>query len=126
MRGNSDDAFLRYDTAADTWDTLTNTDFGAPTNRQNNSVYIGGDLAYDGDNTLYAIQGNTYNGFSSYSISSNSWTSLPDLPILPYDGAQIIYDSDTTAIYFIPGWSTPFLYKYDISTQIWSQLPELR
>ncbi len=124
LRGNTDDAFMRYDTQADTWDILANVDFGAPSERQNNNVYIGGDLTFDGNETLYAIQGNTYTGFSKYNITTASWSALPDLPLLPYDGAQISYDEDTNAIYFIPGWSTTFLYKYDISTETWSQLPD--
>lgn len=124
LRGNSDDAFMRYDTQSDTWETLTNTDFGAPNAQNNNNVYIGADLAYDGNGTFYAIQGNTLTGFSSYSVSTNSWTSLPNVPVLPYDGSQIVYDSASNAIYYISGWTNPFFYKYDIGTQAWSKLPD--
>lgn len=123
LRGNSDDAFMRYDTYSDTWDTLANTDFGAPTTTINNNVYVGGDLAFDGDN-LYAIQGNYLTGFSEYNISSDSWQVLPNLPVIPYDGSQIIYDDVTNAIYYISGWSNPFLYKYNVATQVWTKLPD--
>ncbi|MFA9288253.1 MAG: fibronectin type III domain-containing protein [Weeksellaceae bacterium] len=122
LRGNSDDAFMRYDTQLDTWDTLANTDFGSPTDRLNNNVYIGGDLSYDLNNTIYAIQGNTLNGFSAYSISGNSWTVLPDLPALAYEGSQITYDSESNAIYFTSGWTNPFFYKYDIASETWTKL----
>lgn len=124
LRGNNDDAFMRYDTQTDSWDTLANTDFGAPTQQVNNNIYVGGDLAFDGNDTMYAIQGNTYTGFASYSISANSWTILPNLPVMPYDGAQIVYDSTSNAVYMIPGWSSPFFYKYDISSETWSVLQD--
>lgn len=124
LRGNSDDAFMRYDTQTDTWDSLTNTDFGAPSVQPNNNVYIGGDLTHDRDGTIYAIQANLNTGFSSYSVSTNSWTTLPNLPVIPYDGSQISYDSTSNAIYYISGWTNPFLYKYDLSTQTWVSLPD--
>lgn len=121
LRGNSDDSFMRYDTTGDTWETLSNVDFGSPTNQIDNNVYVGGDLTWDGDDTIYAIQGNTRTGFSSYSIASDTWSTLPNVPILQYDGAQISYDSATQAIYFSSGWTNPFIYKYDIATQTWTK-----
>lgn len=124
LRGNSDDAFMRYDTQSNTWDTLANTEFDSPASQISNAVYIGGDLAYDGNGTVYAIQGNTYTGFSSYSVASNTWTSLPNTPAIPYDGSQIVYDSASNAIYFISGWNNPFFYKYDINTQTWIKLTD--
>lgn len=124
LKGNSDDTFMRYDTDSDTWDTLANTDFGAPTIQTNNMVYAGGDLAYDDSSTIYAIQGNTRSGFASYNIQSNSWSQLPNLPALAYNGANIIYDAATNAIYYLSGWDKPFFYKYDITNQVWSSLQD--
>lgn len=124
LRGNSDDAYYRYDTQADTWDNLTSTDFGAPTNVDTNNVYLGGDLAYNGDSTMYAIQGNTRAGFASYDSGSNEWTQLADLPALPYNGAQIEYDSTSNAVYYVSGWIKPFFYKYDVGNSTWSQLED--
>lgn len=124
LRGNNDDAYMRYDTQSDTWDSLANTDFGSPTYQPNNNVYFGGDLAYDGDAIVYAIQGNTNTGFSAYNINSDSWSRLPNLPVLPYDGAQISYDSSSNAVYYISGWSNPFIYKYDLNDQTWIKLPD--
>ena len=124
LRGNSDDAFMRYNISADSWDTLPNVDFGAPIKKVNNNVYTGGSLAYDGQNTLYAIQGNTYAGFASFNMTTNTWTVQPDVPMLPNDGAQLSYDATTNAVYYIPGNSTPYLYKFDIATDTWSQLAD--
>lgn len=124
MKGNGDDTFMRYDTDSDTWETLANVDFGAPTIQVNNLTYEGSDMAYDGNDTIYAIQGNIRSGFASYSISSNSWTQLPNLPTLAYNGAQIEYDNTTNAVYYLSGWDKPFFFKYDISTQTWSSLKD--
>ncbi len=124
MKGNSDDTFMRYDTSSDTWDTLTNVDFGSPAVQVNNLVYEGSDMAYDGDNTIYATQGNTRSGFAAYDISSNSWTQLTNLPALAYNGAQIEYDGTTNAIYYLSGWDKPIFFKYNISTQNWSVLTD--
>jgi len=124
LRGNNDDAFWRYDTQTDSWDSLANTDFGATNYQQNNNVYIGGDLAFDGNDTIYAVQAGAHTGFATYSISSDSWTRQPNTPVLPYDGSQIVYDQTSSAIYFTSGWTNPFFYKYSLSTQAWSALPE--
>ena len=125
LRGNGDDAFMRYDTLNDSWESLTNVDFGQPSYTPNNNVYLGGDLAFDRENGyIYAIQGNTLLGFSKYDIAANSWTPLDNLPVFPYDGAQIDHDTDTNTLYFYPGYSTPFFYKYDLSSQTWTRLTE--
>jgi hypothetical protein len=104
----TDDAFMRYDTQNDSWESLTNTDFGLPEKTTTNNVGLGADLAYDGVETIYAIQSNGLVGFAKYNITTNTWTSQNSLPAIPNDGAQIEYDSTTNALYFIPGWSTPF------------------
>lgn len=124
LRGYNDDAFYRYDTQTDSWENLANVDFGAPNNQVNNLVYAGADLAYDGDDTIYAIQGNTRSGFAAYSISSDSWTVLPNTPALIYNGGNIEYDATSNAVYLFAGWDRPFFFKYDIATQEWSQLDD--
>jgi hypothetical protein len=124
LRGNNDDSFLRYDTTADSWDSLTSADFGAVSNQVNNLVSRGGDLTFDGDNTIYAIQGNTRSGFAAYSIEDNEWTALPNTPALVYYGGRIEYDATANAVFFIPGWGKTFFYKYDLSTGEWERLTD--
>ena len=124
LSGNSDDAFMKYDTLGDTWEVITNVNFGSPTNQVDNNVYIGGDLTYDRVDTIYALQGNTRTGFAAYSIATGQWSLLPNVPVLPYDGAQISYDVGTQAVYFTSGWTNPFVYKYDIATQTWSKVTD--
>jgi len=125
LRGNNDDSFLRYDTQTDEWETLSSADFGATTYQINNYVYVGGDLAFNGNDTIYAIQGNTRTGFAAYDIMSDSWTRLPNLPAQPYYGAQIEYDSDTNSIYYLAGWYRPLFYKFDLSSQEWTRLEDV-
>ena len=125
IRGNYDDAFLRYDTETDTWENLANINFGAPENQVNNLAYSGANLAYDGLDTIYAIQGNRVSGFTSYSISNNSWTPLLNTPALTNYGGNIEYDSQTNALYYFPGWDRPQFYKYDLATQSWSEMAEV-
>lgn len=125
LKGNADDTFMRYDAENDTWETLANTDFGSPTEHVTNNVAAGGDLAMGDSNTVYAIQGGTYTGFSKYSISGNSWTSLSNLPAgASADGAQIEFDEDTNAVYYIPANAKNAMFKYDVTNDEWSALPD--
>jgi hypothetical protein len=124
LRGNNDDGFMRYDTLSDTWELLPNTDFGAPTTAYTNNVYVGGDLAFDGEDTIYAEQGNSYNGFAKYTISTNTWTPLDILPFNPSYGSQLEFDSNSGALYYLAGWSTPYLYKYETDTRVWTKMSD--
>lgn len=122
-RGNNTNTFWRYDTFADEWATLASANFGAPENNFSNFINRGGDLVIDQTNGMvYATQGNYLKGFSVYNTNTGSWTVLPDVPTLPYDGASLEYDSDAHAIYYTAGAATPYLYKYDIEEAEWTQL----
>ena len=125
LRGNGDDAFYRYDTLTDLWEQKANIDFGATSVQINNLVQAGADLAYDGADTIYAIQGNSRTGFSAYSITSDQWLVLPNAPFIESSGARIEYDSTTNAVYYFPGNNKTFFYKYSIDNQTWSELTEV-
>lgn len=122
--GGNDDLFFRYDTVMDSWESLPTTDFGAPSNQTDNRVYLGADSTYDGSEIIYATQGYMKTGFSSYNIETEQWIVLPNVPVLPYDGAQIEYDSESEAVYYMSGWSNPFIYKFDLATQVWSKVDD--
>lgn len=123
IKGAGDDTFMRYDTTTDTWDTLANTDFGATSEHLVNTVTTGADLAYDGNDTIYLIQGGGYSGFSAYSIASNTWTALANSPAASSaEGGQVEYDATSNAVYYIPANAKPFLFKYDVATDTWTQL----
>jgi len=122
--GNNDDAFFRYNTSADNWEALANADFGATANQLNNNVTSGADLAIDEvRGKIYAIQGGLKTGFSSYDTDSNTWSVMPNLPMIANHGAQIVYDSERDTIYYVPGYGRPYLFQYDFSTEEWIQLP---
>lgn len=122
MRGNNDDAFFRYDTSVDLWETLTATDFGALSNQINNMVRHGGDLTFDGSDTIYAIQGNTRTGFAKYNTLDGEWTVLENLPFMAHSGAQIVYNAQEEAIFYLPANGQPYHFKYDLGSQTWTQL----
>lgn len=123
-RGNADDTFWMYDTMSDTWSSLANADFGATDKGPHNLIYDGGDLTFDGNNTIYATQGYSQPGFSAYSINTNSWTLLTDLPTISGAGSSIYYDNTTNAIYFTSGVGTPDFFKYDINLGAWITLKD--
>lgn len=125
FRGNNDDSFMQYDTVNNSWESMTNVDFGAPVTVLSNTVYAGGDLAFDGNDTIYAIQGNTYTGFSSYSISTNTWTPLTPTPVMVYTGGRLEYNSSSNAVYLLPGWGQLYFYKYSISTGTWTRVSDI-
>lgn len=125
LKGNSDDTFMRYDTMTDSWEILDNIDFGSPIEQINNTVYNGGDLAFDNEGGIYAIQGNTRTGFAFYNVNSGKWQQLENLPTISNYGSQIEFDPITKAIYYTSGYGKTFFYKYSIEEQKWSQLSDV-
>lgn len=123
-RGNADDTFWSYDTTTDTWTTLDNTDYGAPDQASNNLVYDGGDITYDGNDTIYSIQGYSQPSFSSYSITNDQWTVLVDLPTIAGSGSSIYFDDESNAVFYTSGVGTPDFYKYDVESQTWSAVSD--
>jgi len=124
IRGSNDDAFSRYNVDGDTWENLPNVDFGAPSAQYNNVVGSGGDLAIDSERNVYVIQGGARSGFARYTPSSETWTPLPNTPVLTTLGSRIAYDSTTNAIYLLGGANKNRFYKFDLSNQEWTQLPD--
>ncbi|KKU88086.1 MAG: Microbial collagenase, partial [Microgenomates group bacterium GW2011_GWF2_47_9] len=124
LRGNSDDAFWQYDTVNNLWTTLAPVDFGYPTSAINNAVYTGGSLAYDGDDTIYAIQGSGRHEIATYSIASGTWTPINDLPKTANLGASITYDTDTDELYYSGGNDTVEMYKLEVGSGTWSRIDD--
>jgi hypothetical protein len=125
LRSNSDDAFYRYDTQDNEWVVMASTDFGAPTLEPNNLVANGGDMAYDGANTIYALQGSCRFGISSYSISQNKWTPMNNLPFGSCGYGQLKYDPTTQSLYYFVGNGKPYFYKYDTTAASWVRLADV-
>ncbi|MEA2007061.1 MAG: hypothetical protein U9O20_02785 [Patescibacteria group bacterium] len=128
-----DDAFYRYDTQTNQWTTLPNAEFGNPNEADGQRTYRGSDSAYDGVNAVYVMQGYNYNYFSKYTIDDNvdrgenadEWVILEPLPVGAYTGGNLTYDSDTNTVYALTGNYRQNFFKYDVTTDEWTQMPDI-
>jgi len=128
----NDDAFYRYDTQSNQWTTLPNAEFGNPNEGDGQRTSRGSDSAYDGVNAIYALQGNYYPYFAKYTIddnddrgeSANEWVPLAQAPVGPYTGGCMAYDPETDSIFIATGNYRRNFYKYDVSTDTWTQLQD--
>jgi len=128
----SDDAFYQYDTVTHNWTAKANAQFGNPNTVDGQTVNYDSDSVYDGRNNIYVTQGSYYPYFAKYSIANdpahgevaNTWTVLTPAPTGIYTGGSLVFDASTNSIYSTRGnWKNNF-YRYDITTNSWSQLPD--
>jgi len=122
LPGN-DDAFYRYDTQNNVWSNLENAEFGNPNESDGQRVYEGSYMAYDGNDTIYASQGNNYPYFSKYSISNGHWSILEKAPVGVNEGGTITYDPNTDAVYMLSGKYRQNFFKYAVASDNWTELP---
>lgn len=124
MRGNGDDGFYRYDTQGTNgqWATRSNVNFGYPNQTNSVAPTTGSSLVSDGANTIYAIQGAYAGGFAKYTVSTNTWTPLDPLPMIPSGGSTLSWDSASQTLIFIPGNTSNKMYQYNPSTGAWTSL----
>ena len=139
IRG-ADWAFYRFDPntggADGQWEGMANMNFGYPDRTGASTVGGGAAIAYDGADTIYAIQGSTYQGgFAKYSISSNTWTPMIDssyspardvfLPVAPSSYSQLMWDSINGGLLYLVGSITTTnspLYRFNPTTKDWTKL----
>ncbi len=134
-RGGTYTTFYRYSTENNTWET-PNRDFFGPHN-VDGSVYLpfanGALMADDGNGNVYLGRGGYDTTFGKYNVDSGAFTSLSKLPMGAYNGASIVYDGTENTIYYIPGsgirarrsgadTKSPYFYKYNIATNVWSEI----
>ncbi|NTV40731.1 MAG: hypothetical protein HGA61_00430 [Candidatus Moranbacteria bacterium] len=128
----SDDAFYQYDTVTHNWTAKANAQFGNPNSVDGQTVNYDSDSVYDGRNNIYVTQGSYYPYFAKYSIANdpahgeiaNTWTVLAPAPTGIYTGGSLVFDPGTDSIYSTRGnWKNNF-YRYDVTTNSWSQLPD--
>jgi hypothetical protein len=73
--------------------------------------------------TFYATQGNGQTGFSRYSISANTWTTMAATPAGISYGAALVYPGSGDFIYGYRGGSNnKDFYRYTISTDTWTTM----
>ena len=89
--GGGSDEFWRYeiDNNKGEWTVLSDQAGGALPG----AVTGGGSLAYDGNDTLYALQGGS-SGFWQYTISTNTWTVSTDTPASTGAGGDLALVSE--------------------------------
>ena len=139
IRG-ADWAFYRFNPNAGgadgLWESMTNINFGYPDRTAATTVGAGASLAYDGVDTIYAIQGASYQGgFSKYTISTNAWTPMTDtsfspardifLPVAPSNYSHLMWDSTNSNLLYLAGNITGTyspLYKFSPVTKEWTKL----
>jgi hypothetical protein len=134
-RGGTYTTFYRYSTTTNTWET-PNRDFFGPHN-VDGSIYLpfsnGALMADDGTGNIYLGRGGYDTTFGKYNTATGTFTSLSKLPMGAYNGANIVYNGTENTIYYIPGsgirarrsvgdTKSPYFYKYNITTNVWSEI----
>ncbi len=116
--GQQQGTFAVFDKESELWTELSKS--------LNARLGRGMDLAYDGDDTIYAIegaykQGNTYHpseNIYTYSISGDTWSLLlSDIPEGTDQGASISYYEGHLVV--IPGGGSTNTYQYSLSATSW-------
>ncbi len=122
-KGNKSTEFYSYDPIADTWSTLA--PIHADEGGRDKPPKKGCAATTDGVENIYMTKGANTPGFWKYSISTNTWTRLPDVPLGP-DGKKVkggndlayVQDGDTGFVYLMKGYKTEF-YRFNTVTSKW-------
>jgi subtilisin family serine protease len=123
LKGSNTLEFWAYFMPFDTW--LRLPDVPAGTKRIKNGsglIFVSGPT---GDN-VYCLKGSKTFEFYSYSINTNTWTTLRNVPAgfrgkSMYTGSAITYDPNSGKIYAVKGNENEF-YAYDIAADSWITL----
>ena len=104
--GDGETAFLRYNTAGDTWSTLTKTPF---------AQYYGTSLTY-ASGKIYALAGYYKDETWEYTIATDTWRLLPSNQKYlygrgPYNGAALEYVGGNS-FYALTGQATTDMWSY--------------
>lgn len=109
FRGYAGNAFWRYDTVNNVWNSLQ--DLPQP-------AYYGADMTYnENSGKIYAIFGGYSQKFYSYDIENNEWTKLNDLLDTPWTGASL--ESGGNSIFAVRGNGSTDFWEYRINEGIW-------
>lgn len=108
--GDGETAFLRYNTAGDTWSTLTKTPF---------AQYYGMSLTY-ASGKIYALAGYYKDETWEYTIATDTWRLLPSNQKYlygrgPYNGAALEY-AGGSSFYALTGQGTTDMWSYTAGT----------
>jgi hypothetical protein len=126
LKGSGTQEFYRYNPISNVWLTRAS----APAGLSGKPFKNGSCIAYDGDNTIYAVKG-SYNEFFSYSVDSNRWTTKTALPLIGSsgrkkkvkDGAGAAYHNGI--VYALKGGNTQEFWTYMVDSDKWFQKQDL-
>jgi hypothetical protein len=127
LKGAATWEFYRYNTLANTWQTMPD----APTGISGKPFKNGSGLVYDPDNnTIFALKG-SYNEFFSYNVDSNRWLARTGMPLYnnsgvkkkAKDGACLAYHNG--AIFALKGGNTQEFWVFQVDTNRWAQFPDM-
>jgi len=112
LRGYWESSFWGYSTQDNKWTQKANFPWSV-------ASYSSNQMAYDGDDTIYAMGQQYSQNWAKYSISANKWTQMsPNLPYNPYYYSPgLTYDNGY--IYYHPGYQTSSFYRYNIQSEQW-------
>lgn len=126
-QGNLLPYFAKYSVSDDTEHGETRNTW-TPLSPLPEGLYDGGSLAFDAETqSIFAIGGNaatTLNfrqNFYRYDIATDTWSELPEAPVLAGSGASLLaYDG---YLYFQRGGATTGFYRFNIADNTW-ELPQ--
>ncbi|MBA3808927.1 MAG: DUF11 domain-containing protein [Solirubrobacterales bacterium] len=115
--------FVKYNPATEVKTTLANAPAFKGKNCEEGFEEWGGLQPYKGK--IYGHQGNGCKGFAVYDIAGDSWSELPEVPLVEGEGEEGPVAGSAldpvTGTYFAYGpYGGHTLFKYDIATSSWS------
>ncbi len=126
-KGNKSTEFWSYDPVGDAWATLAAID--PMENGKEKPPKKGCNAVTDGVGNIYMTKGNNTLGFWKYTISTNAWTKLADVPQgggkNVKGGTDLAYvPGDPAYVYLMKGYGTEF-YRYSVTSGAWEPLTNL-
>jgi hypothetical protein len=126
LKGSNTPEFYRYNPLDNTWRTLP----AAPYGRAGKLFKAGSCIAFDGNNTIYALKG-SYNELFAYAIDSARWTQLTSLPLIGNmgrkkkvkDGAGIVHAD--RYLWALKGGNTLEYWNYSTDSDRWAQKEDI-
>jgi hypothetical protein len=128
LKGSSTGDFYRYNVSAGNWEFRA----AAPTGASGKPFKDGSCVAWDGDNTIYALKGK-FNEFYAYHVPGNFWTTLPALPVQGSAGRKRVKSGAGLAclagapalVFALKGGKTNEFWLYDGGARSWRELPPM-
>lgn len=115
--------------------TVTGLPIGEWFTRQDtspNTIGSGGALESTGGNFLYAIPGSSNRNFGRYNVSSDSWSSMSNLPFITFPPLDFLYFGTGSDLAYAGGnhiyalaqgyFRGSYLYRYNISNNSWTRI----